>query len=662
MPYVLTRWERLALAVILMVGAWLRFQHLDAIELNIDQAYPIWQAVQTLDEGELPLTGQGTSVLFANPPLTGYLYLPVVALFRDPLAVYVFTLALNTFAIFLVYRALIRLVRRYPITGMYPALFGAALFAVNPWIIEDSRRTWVQSLLPFFMAVIAWALAPILTGQTRHPRRRMIVAGAALAMMAHTYLLAYAMIATVTALLLIAWRWRPDRFHKWHILAGIGFFLVLAIPYGIGLYRDWDRTSERARQFASGEERLSDEALRHAVRLVTGWDYAQVRGVRAPARDADLRDTLSDIAHWLWTLALISGVVQAVRALLKRGDPPPPERDSAVILLIWFLLPVLMFSVVSRPVHPFYLLLTVPAGHGLAAWGVRPTLNRPRLATAVIALVLVTGTINSLNVLRFAEESAALPGADLPGALPLEQGRALGEALHAAGAPDRAVFSPLDDWLVIALVEHDFRVAKTETYGPAVLVPESGAIVMRITRAGETPAEPPPYATLAGEPITWKDGTVITLWQIAPGDVQIDHPAAISSDAGVSFAGWTLHDPLVPGAVGRLDTFWRIDELAPERGIWSFLPVALVMDADGQRVAEAQGNAVSALTWAVGDLWVQPLTLTVPEDAAGPLALRVGLLDPVRLRPDGLPGLNAVFMIPREGQEALFTPEIVLGD
>ena len=146
--FLATHWERLALVMIVTVGAWLRFQHLGDIEYNIDQVYPIWQAIRTLDAGAFPLTGQGTSVLFANPPLTGYLFLPFIAFTRQPLAAYVVTLALNTFAIWLAYRALRWLV------STRPALIGAALFAVNPWIIEDSRRTWVQSLAPFFVCLV----------------------------------------------------------------------------------------------------------------------------------------------------------------------------------------------------------------------------------------------------------------------------------------------------------------------------------------------------------------------------------------------------------------------------------------------------------------------------------------------------------------------------
>ena len=116
-------WERAAFVIIFVLGAWLRFQHIGDIEVNVDQVYPIWQAIQTLDAGQFPLIGQGTSVLFANPPLTGYFFAPFMALIRHPIAAYTFTLILNTFAIWLAYRALRWLI------GTRPALIGALLFA-----------------------------------------------------------------------------------------------------------------------------------------------------------------------------------------------------------------------------------------------------------------------------------------------------------------------------------------------------------------------------------------------------------------------------------------------------------------------------------------------------------------------------------------------------
>ena len=96
---------RLLLIAIMLVAIMLRVQYLLQVEFNVDQAWPIAQALDTLDRGIFPLTGQSTSVLFANPTLTGYLYLPVVALTRSALGVYVFVIALNTLAVLLAYRA-----------------------------------------------------------------------------------------------------------------------------------------------------------------------------------------------------------------------------------------------------------------------------------------------------------------------------------------------------------------------------------------------------------------------------------------------------------------------------------------------------------------------------------------------------------------------------
>jgi hypothetical protein len=537
----------------------------------------------------------------------------------------------------------------------------------------------VQSLAPFFVCLVFWALVPVLTGQTRHPRRRTLIALIALALFAHTYLLGYALVTSVGLLIAIFWRQIPRR----PLRIGIAFFAVLMALYGIGLARQWATTSQRADQFASGHAALSGEALGHALRLVTGAGYADVRGQHAPAHDANLRDTLSNAARILWTLAIIGGVVRALWSLraspgrerpgyLSEGPSMALESQAGAILLIWFLLPVLMMSYVSRAVHPFYLLLTVPAGHGLAAWGVtwvllpqspqspqRTSWNITALSRLipVSALLIFTVAINSLNTVRFAQNTAAFPGEDLPETLPLQQASQLRARLLEAGAPDLTVFSLMDEWSPIAFVGRNFRTENTATYGRAALVPPGGAIYVLFQKPGDPAPIIPPYAQQAEPSLILTDGTQITFWRVTSSDLCIDHPADIPSDINVSFTGWTLDGDLTPGAATTLDTFWRIDALHPERGTWSFLAVAHVLDSSGEQIAVAQGNAVSALTWAIGDTMVQRLTLTIPADAAGPLALDASLFDPVRLREDGTQGVNAIFQLPENG-ETNYTAEI----
>jgi 4-amino-4-deoxy-L-arabinose transferase-like glycosyltransferase len=626
LPSPLLHRERLILVVILVVGAWLRFQHIGDIEYNIDQAYPIWQALKTLDTGVLPLVGQGTSVLFANPPLTGYLLLPALALLREPIAAYMVTLMLNTLAIWLVYRGLRWLI------GTRLALVGTALFAVNPWIIEDSRRTWVQSLAPFFVCLIFWALVPVLTGQTRHPQRRVLIATVGLAIFAHTYLLAYALVAPVGLLLLLYWRRVPRR----PLVIGGAVFAVLTLLYGIGLARQWDDTSQRAEQFSSGQARLSAEALNHALRLVTGAGYTTVRGGTAPANDADLRADLSAVLQVIWAAAIATGGALAlIRLWQSRSPESAPGRDVAIVLGVWFVLPILMMSYVSQVVHPFYLLLTVPAGYGLAALGIAPLLRYRIGVISVLALVMVTGTVNGLNTIRFAQDTAAHPGEDLP-TLPLRESEALGRRIHAALTPGMALIAPMDEWTQVTLAGRVLRVERLDNLDRSTVIPRDGGLYITMQRDPAAPFTPPLVAQPVAEPLVLGDGAIITLWRAQQSDVTIDHPADFPSDIDVRFAGWTLDGDVLPGAVVTLDTYWRVDALHADRGVWTFAPYAHLYDGSGARIVIADSTDISALTWAAGDLLVYRLVLAVPQESFGPYAVNVGLYDSVR-------ALNAVF-------------------
>ncbi|MBK8022759.1 MAG: hypothetical protein IPK19_15330 [Chloroflexi bacterium] len=193
---------RFWLVLITLIGGLLRAAHLLEIEHNIDRAYPLWQALMTLEHGMFPTTGQGTSVLFANPPLMGYLLLPFVALSRVPLGAYVVVIALNTIGIGFTYKA-VRLV-----ASPRAALFAAFLMAVNPWMIEYSRLTWVQGLLPFLAPALAWALWSVLLERAAHPGRRLLLALLLLIIAAQTYLLAFALAASVALTLIVFTLWR----------------------------------------------------------------------------------------------------------------------------------------------------------------------------------------------------------------------------------------------------------------------------------------------------------------------------------------------------------------------------------------------------------------------------------------------------------------------
>lgn len=630
-------WLRLAPVLILIVGAFLRLQGLSAIEFNIDQVYPQWQALRSLQAGDFPLAGQGTSVLFANPTLMGYFFVPFLAFAPTPYTPFIFTILLNTIALWLAYRALKRML------GFEIALIAMTLLAVNPWLIEDSRRTWVQSLFPFFVALIFWSLTLVLLRLTHRPARWMLITATAAALFANTYLLAYFIVVPVALLVMLFWRKLPKR----ALFAGVGIFALFFAFYAMGLLNQWEDTRTKADTFLNeGESRLSGEALGHALRLVTGWEYAHARGTDAPADDEALRIELSAILHLLWAAALVAGMLSAAVQWWRGGG----RRPVATILLIWFWVPVFAMSYVSRDVHPFYLIFTIPAGQGLAAWGVSPVLRWRVGRGALLGVLFFTAGLNGVNTIRFAQESAAHPGQHLPFTLPLGEATRLGQALDAAYQDGMRVYTPMDEWTPMVLAGEIFPVVGKNPLQEMMIIPPDGGLYMTFHAPDES-LDPPIHGRPVDIPLRFEDGTRAVIWRAAQ-DFSPRNVFDYGSDIGLRFYGWHLLDALDAGEGAALRTYWRVDGLAPERFSWAFAPFVHVYDGTGKRIAIIDGQVAPMGTWQIGDWMVQEMVIVLPVDATPPYRLDVGFFDSVRM-------VNAIFTYPQDG-ETIFTATITI--
>lgn len=597
----LRRRDGIILTLILLTAAFLRSHYLLQIEHNIDHAYPVWQALDTLEHGTFPLIGQSTSVLFANPALTGYLYLPLVALTRSPIASYILVIALNTLAVLLAFRAVRGLI------GMKPALIAAALMAVNPWVIEYSRTAWVQSLLPFFTCALAWLLWPVLTGKTRQPARRTLLALIVLTLMTQTYLLAYLMVIPVGVLTVIFWRRVP----KQALLISGGIFLAASLLYGAGLLANRDALEQRLSTFGSNPSRLSGEALSHALRLVTGNDYAAARGLDAPANDAILRQNLSQIAHVGvagmlgvgFGLALFAGRRTQYIASL-------PRRDGAIILLVWFGLPILLMSYVGQPVHPFYQLLGLPAGYALAAWGMS-AIFRPhtRIGGAfLIGLFVPFGVLMGINSTRYYQETAVLPGAHGTTALSLEYGLKLGQKINELLPEGVTVYADESPWILSSFAGRTLPVVRYMRVPQVVIVP--GLYVNAALDADQTAA------------ITLPDGYSLTL-DLATNAHAPANALNFSSEQGITLIGYDLVDD-------ALTTYWRVNAVTPG-GL--FAPFTHLFNDSGERVQIVDGEIVPGEVWQVGDIHIHRMDIPDAED----YRIEVGQYDAVR-------GQNVIFL------------------
>ncbi|MDW8299813.1 MAG: hypothetical protein RML95_10805 [Anaerolineae bacterium] len=595
----------------LFLAAVLRLQNLEAIEHNVDRAYPIWQALSTLERGTLPVIGQGTSVLFANPALTGYLYIPALLIARSPYAPYLLVIALNTLAVWLAYRAMRQL------WDESAASIGAFLLAVNPWVVEYSRTTWVQALLPFFACLTFALFVPVWLGRAARPQRRFLLGCAALAAMTQTYLLAYAALAPIALLSLIFRRRISGR----ALLIGT---IILAVPtaiYALGLLSDSAQVSERLRRFTEQSPRLSDEALSHALRLLTGHEYAAARGLSAPIQDAAVRFQLSELAHSALIVALLVGIFAVWRK----------DRAVAAILSIWSSAPILMMSYVSQAVHPFYLLLTLPALHALAGIGIAEIarlLRRQAVIQYAIALLLAGfGLLSALNVLRYAQESLATPSVDGLTALPLGEGvRMAQQLLSAQQIGDSVVFADVDAWILNSFAGRLFEVDRDADAAKTLYLPERGGVYLLFSAAGAPQTFP-----VAIEPFgryVFADGGAVETFHVTQKLAQ--QTLNVPSDKGLTLIDARIEGDLRVGQTVTLRMTLRVDSLPPERANWLFTPFAHIYDSSGARLLIANGATTPSWAWRVGDIQQKTIRLTLPESAQPPFRIEIGLHDGVR--------------------------------
>jgi 4-amino-4-deoxy-L-arabinose transferase-like glycosyltransferase len=597
--------------LIVCLAAVLRLQNLEAIEHNVDHAYPIWQALNTLERGTLPVIGQGTSVLFANPALTGYLYLPALLLVRSPYAPYVLVIALNTLAVWLAYRAIRQL------WDETAALIGAFLLAINPWVIEYSRTTWVQALLPFFACLTFALFVPVWLGKAARPQRRFWQGSAALAAMTQTYLLAFAALVPVALLSLIFRRrvgWRA-------LLIGAAILLIPTLIYGAGLLSDSTRTLARLRDFTARPAALSAEALSHTLRLLTGREYAAARGLAAPIQDAALRHQLSELGHGALIGTLLIGTFVALRQ----------RRETAIIALIWSGAPTLMMSYVSQAVHPFYLLLTLPALQALAGIGTAElarSIIKMRLARQVTLTLLLAafGALSALNALRYAEESLVTPSLDGLTALPLGEGVRMAQGLLSAEQiGESVVFADVDGWILNSFAGRLFEVDRDAEAARTLYLPERGAVYLWFSAAESAQPFPLPLEPFGRH--TFADGGKVEAWRI-PRQI-VAETRNVPSDKGITLIDAHFDGALRPGETAYLFLSFRVDALLPERVNWLLAPFAHVYDAEGRRILIADGAVTPGWAWRLGDLQRKRLALSLPDSAQPPFRVEIGLYDGV---------------------------------
>lgn len=629
------RLDRYLLIAILWIASWLRLHYLLQIEHNLDHAYPVWQALNTLYKGDFPLVGQLSGALFSHPPLTGYLYVPIIALTQSLTAIYLFVIIFNIIGVYLTYRA------GTVLLGSKVGLIAAALLAVNPWVIEYSRYSWPPALLPFFVPLVLWLFAPLWQGITHHPTRRTVLALAALGLMCQTTLLAYLVLPAVGLLTLIFIRRMPWKGLLWGVLV----FLAIQTPFFIGLVQGWSQVESRVTDFAqeSSASYFRDDALRHAFRLVSGEDYELARGTDVPQNDHIQRHA---ITRWFASgisLLLGGGVLLSLMVLLRPGScHHPPDittdhaRSSALIVLVWFFLPIVLMSYNATFVHPYYQLLGLPAGMLLVGWCI-VYLIKPytfiRIGI-VVAFFVPFALLMGINSTRFYQETQATPGTHDLGALPLDWGMALGAKIREHLPENGVVFADVDEWTLNSLALTSFKLIRDNRAPDVTIVPQVGGLYIVAYPPESDSSLVPVYAERV-DTLDLPDGWTITIDQYPPNIVpslQLDMPK-IRGEKWLSLLDYSVQQA---GQQVTVTSTWLVENLTPDIVNHTFAPFIHVYDADGERIQIVDGLPIAGTQFHAGDLHVHQMVFELDGDVSD-YRLELGQYD-------GLANLNLILI------------------
>ncbi len=593
-----------------VLGAIFRFAELGSVRLSHDLAWQAWDAARIIN-GVYPLIGQPSSVFLDNPPLMGYLQAIPLFFWRSPWSIFIFVTLLNSLAVPFLFSAVDQTL------GRRVAILSTVLFAFNPWIVHFSRMTWTQGLLPFFLAIIFWCWVPILLKTENKEEKsrsfdiRFLVGWIALAAMLQTYILAFIALAPMGLILLVYWRNVPKR----ELWMGMAFLALTLLFYTWSVNQNLDQNSSKFFDFVTElggasetdpEEvdsdqvlNLTDDALVHAMRLITGRDFVG-QDVNGPiSLDPIPVPIVSQLARWLFSAAFLAGlVVLFTKPITARW-----------LLLIWFFVPIVLMMLLPSSVfvHPHYLLFTLPVGGIITALGLDWAMQQHRSIVWIGGLLLLAiGAQFKASLWQSGQAVSEQPYALGLNGVPLRLAAQAGSNLtdlSPSQVPLRVV-SAANDQIVTAMSGRWVDVVEGANQ-PGLMLAQTGLDT--------------PILSLPDE-----DGEVF--WSMGPTESVmrvIENRVEIESDAGISLIGYShsQNDEQL-----TLSTFWRIDVLHDARNEWFVSPFVHGIDGNGQTIINQAPHPVWGYQWRVGDVYISTVEIEMTADFE---KLGFGLFDPI---------------------------------
>ncbi|MFQ3657419.1 MAG: hypothetical protein SNJ54_00575 [Anaerolineae bacterium] len=618
----LRRRDSLLVWVLFALALVVRFRYLLWIEHNVDHAYYIGQALRTLDEGYLPIIGQATSLQFPNSAFLGYLYVPLLALTRHMLSAYVFVIALNSLGVVFVHRA-----ARMLGLSSFAAFTAGLLYAFNPWLIEYTRSTWSYSIMPFLLTCLFYSVLVILTVKGRRQTKAVWVSAVCATMITLVTLTGYLILPTLAVIALVYHKRLPWR----NILVALPIFVIPTAAFAGALLTNWQDTSARASTFlgASQAAYLRSEPLLHTLRLVSGAEYELQRGLKVGEDSLAVRN-------------LLGGVFSAITAILIIiGVSTLHKKKNIALLIIWAVAPNFLFIYNSALVHPFYLLLTVPAAVLLTAAGIHWVTQNKQPIITFSAITAITGwsLLSLTNSSLYYQETQQHPSEHDLTALPLYDGLPLGAAL--SELPDNILIqASIEPWILHSFAGKTFPTTSSIDNVQRAAAPPNGTYVITMQER--------PTQTILPESLYWQrsltDQGSIKIAALLPNIPPNARLLVGKTEGDIALTAYTLDHT---DTETQFTAYWRVNRMPID--ITPLYSLTVHVYQSGERIAVIDGKPVPTYLWAKGTLTAQRVTLPITTNQINGVVLRVGLYD-------GMKGQHAV--ISSQEPDGLLTIEL----
>jgi len=329
------------LLVVTVLAAVLRLWQPDLAPLRYDDVDVLSRSRDVLVSGPTA-TGPLTSWGIPDPPASVYLMVPAALTASPATAAVLWAGLLNVLATALTYL----MVRRH--LGATTAFVAALLFAVNPWAVYFSRRSWAE-IVPLFTVLALWS-AYEAVGRER--ARWAVPFFVALAAQVQVRILAF-VYGPAALLTLLFW---PRRWGVRWPLVGIGLGVLLSVPYLLWIERN---RAVILGALAEGNRGIAEAPHASGVGLIL-WvaaGYGLLPGKSGIASWLDPLGQAGRLSIGLVALLLLGGLVMALLAAARRW----PFWESRVLAVLWLVLPPAALALQSSSVYLHYLVALFPA-------------------------------------------------------------------------------------------------------------------------------------------------------------------------------------------------------------------------------------------------------------------------------------------------------------